>query len=108
MLLFVFISFTDKAIESITNSQIIPSSMVKRICTTIWVTYNSLRNLSLFDEEASKYFIVLKFLAKSPSLDMQQECRHSANILINIYHLKVCLTISNTINHILYDCIIIE
>lgn len=85
-----FYSFTNKAIESITNPQIIPSSIVKRILTTIWVTYDSLRNQTLFVEEASYYFIVLKFLAKSPSLDIQQECRHNANILINIYHLKVC------------------
>lgn len=64
--------------------------MVQRICTTIWITYDSLRKIPLFDEETFKYFIVLKFLAKSPSLDIQPECRRSANILINIYHLKVC------------------
>lgn len=83
-------SLTDRAIESMTNSQIIPCSMVQRICTTIWITYDSLRNLPIFIEEASKYFIVLKFLAKSPSINIQPECRYTANILINIYHLKVC------------------
>lgn len=66
--------------------------MVQRICITIWVTYDTLRNFSIFKEEASKYFILLKFLAKSQSINIQQECRRSANILINIYHLKVCLT----------------
>lgn len=64
--------------------------MVQRICTTIWITYDSLRKIELFDEETSKYFIVLKFLAKSLSLNIRPECRRSANILINICHLKVC------------------
>lgn len=85
-----FFSLADKAIESMTNPKIIPSSMVQRICTTIWITYDSLRNLPLFVEEASKYFTILQFLAKSPSINIQPECRHSANVLINIYHLKVC------------------
>lgn len=64
--------------------------MVQRICTTIWITYNSLRNQPLFIEEASNYFVILKCLAKSPSIDIRPECRHTANILINIYYLKVC------------------
>ncbi|XP_060837150.1 uncharacterized protein LOC132919505 isoform X1 [Rhopalosiphum padi] len=80
--------FTDKAIESLTNPQIIPSSMVQRICITIWITYNSLRKHSIFVEEASKYFIVLKFLAKSQCIDIRQECQHSVNGLVNIYCLK--------------------
>jgi len=67
--------------------------MVQRICTSIWISYDNLRNLSLFADEASQYFVVLKFLAKNPSIDIRAECRHNANILINIYHLKVCLTI---------------
>lgn len=83
-------SLADKAIESMTNPKIIPCSMVQRICTIIWITYDSLRNLPLFVEKASKYFTVLQFLAKSPSINIQSECRFSANILINIYHLKVC------------------
>lgn len=65
--------------------------MIQRICTTIWITYNSLRKHSIFVEEASNYFIVLKFVAKSPCIDIRQECQYSANSLINIYHLKVCL-----------------
>lgn len=65
--------------------------MVQRICITIWITYNSLRKHSIFIEEASKYFIVLKFLAKSQCIDIRQECQHSVNGLINIYYLKVCL-----------------
>lgn len=64
--------------------------MVQRICTTIWITYDSLRNISLFAEEASKYYTVLTFLAKSPSINMQEDCRRSIIILINIFHLKVC------------------
>ncbi|XP_050441522.1 uncharacterized protein LOC126846278 [Adelges cooleyi] len=80
--------FTDKAIESITNPQVIPSSIVQRICTSIWITYDSLRHMPLFAEEVSKYFEVLKFLAKSPSVDIRPECRHNANILINIHHIK--------------------
>lgn len=83
-------SLTDKAIESITNPLIIPCSIVQRICTSIWIIYDSLRNRPLFVEEASKYFIILNFLAKSPSINVRQECRHYANILINIYYLKVC------------------
>ncbi|VVC25678.1 Hypothetical protein CINCED_3A000948 [Cinara cedri] len=79
---------TDKAIESLTNSQIIPSSMVQRICTTIWITYNSLRNQPLFIEEASNYFIILKCLAKSLTIDIRPECQRTTNILINIYYLK--------------------
>lgn len=82
--------FTDNVIESLTNHQIIPNLMVQRICTTIWVTYDSLRSLSIFNEEASKYFVVIKFLAKSPSIDIRPECRHNSNILISIYNLKVC------------------
>jgi len=65
--------------------------MIQKICTTIWITYNSLRKHSIFVEEASNYFIILKFLAKSQCLDIRLECQHSANGLINIYYLKVCL-----------------
>lgn len=83
-------SLTDKAIESIINPQIIPSPLVSRICTSIWITYNSLKNLLLFVEEAANYFTVVKFLAKSPIINIRPECRRNANILVNIYHLKVC------------------
>lgn len=76
--------------------------MVQKICTTIWITYDSLRKLSLFSEEVSKYFIVLQFLAKSPSINIRQECRQSTNILINIHHLKVCVVIFNIMVKILY------
>lgn len=93
----MFFSLTDKTIELLTNSQIIPKSMIQKICTTIWITYDSLRKLSLFSEEASNYFIVLQFLSKSPSINIRQECRQNTNILINIHHLKVCVIILNII-----------
>lgn len=64
--------------------------MIQRICTTIWITYNNIRNISLFIEETSNYFTVLTFLAKNPNINMHKECRHSTHILINIFHLKVC------------------
>lgn len=64
--------------------------MVQQICSTIIITYNSLRNLPRFVEETSYYFTVLAFLAKSFSIDIHLLCRHNANILINIHYLKVC------------------
>ncbi|XP_050522143.1 uncharacterized protein LOC126894881 isoform X2 [Daktulosphaira vitifoliae] len=82
------IGSTDKAIESIINPQIIPSSMIQKICTSIWITYDSLRNIPLFEKEVAHYFVILKFLAKSPIVDIRLECRQNANILINIHYLK--------------------
>lgn len=85
----IFFSSTDKAIESIINPQIIPSSMIQKLCTSIWITYDSSKSIPLFEKEASHYFVILKFLAKSPIVDIQLECRRNVNILINIYYLKV-------------------
>lgn len=76
--------------------------MIQQICTSIWIAYDSLRKLSHFSEEVSKYFIVLQFLAKSPNVNIRQECRQSTNTLINIHYLKVCVIILNILILILY------